>query len=167
MNGSPYYEKIYLPADPAWYEGCVGKAWVLDFEKAHKQICPKKPHATIGFWFVHQPFAHMAWHSYIVCLLHLRLVENAPLPTIRLEGATHEILVFATDPKWDLVDPHWLRYALRPANFVGQFKASTDDDAMKYCCRAIVDVCEGKLNPDTDGIRGWIDRFGDHCLLKP
>ena len=78
---------------------------------------------------------------------------------MHLEGATHEVMVYALDPDWSArLDecPRWLT----PVNYVGQFVEVSDAAAEARVETAVRDILAGALSPDTDYIQHWIARFG-------
>jgi hypothetical protein len=151
------------PPDLNGHRGC---AWRLDVPA----IARRKPDAppaelTVAGWIVYAPYAHPAWHSYMIAGVSLRVHPNWQPPHIRKPGATHEILVVALNPEHPTAINDHPRI-LTPLNFVAQL-IETDDQAAAARIEATVqDVIDGVLNPDTDYIRHWIHRFGDDGI-KP
>jgi hypothetical protein len=99
--------------------------------------------ASLAGWLIEAPGQSPAWSHYGMSLVHLRPVEGAPDPVIRIPGATHEILLYALDseanPKPN--DRDSMR-PLLPLNAECQFRVDSDDDAidlLEGCVRAIVD----------------------------
>lgn len=133
-------------------------AWKQNM-KAALALQGTKPHAGLMGWVVFAPWAHAFWHYYFIYLVHLRPLPGVPEPKLLAEGMTHEIGVLAMDPHKvpDLVNP--LAQRLSPANFVGQFKASTDIDAIAKAERCVKDILDLELSPDTDARWQWQQRF--------
>lgn len=144
--------------------GKHGKAWLYN---------PKTdgPHAGIGCWIVEAPWAHPLWHSYAISLAHMRHVEGLQDNHVYLEGATHEIYVFALDPNADLEkiisgEEFSGPALLHPMNFAAQFIANDDEEAQARVYKSIKEIIDGKLSPDTDFISMWVQRYGDNMLRK-
>jgi hypothetical protein len=138
-------------------EGSHGKAWKFDLEA----ISRKRPraHASLVSWYISAPWAHPAWHSYSLSLIHLRPLPGLNPPIINLPGATHEIFLFAVHPDWvmklDDIPPN-----LQPANFAAQFIEPDDKSAIDRVRKCVEEIVDGNLSPDTDFIQHWIQRFG-------
>lgn len=147
-----------------------GKAWLCDPTIGHSvlKIKPEQD-ACICHWVIEAAWAHPAWHSYSIFCQHLRPMEGYDKPVItHLEGATHEMLVFALDPRKDresmiktgIVDGRWMN----PPNFAAQFIAMNDEVARAKIQGAVQDIIDGTLSPDTDFRAMWIERFGDNMV---
>lgn len=159
----PTYAQKLLPEISPRYKGLAGEVWEFDLERMRERTVGKED-ACLGSWFIHCPGANILWYAYALHLIHLRPLTSV-LTKFYLEGATHEISLYALDPDWkvDLTDfPHHLH----PVNFAAQFKAGSDEEALRYVRRSLVEVVEGDLNPDTDARRQWIERFGDNMLKR-
>lgn len=151
-----------LPHEQPDYVGALGRAWRVDlpaFRELHKT--PPDQDASVAFWYVHAPYAHPIWHSYIIGAVHLRDIPGQSRPPhISLPGATHETFVYALDPEQPVrVDQS--AKMLHPANFAGQFIEASDEAAALRIERTVHDVCEGRLNPDTDYRQWWVRAFSD------
>lgn len=147
------------------FSGPYGEAWRLDIDKISESMKVTN-HCIVGAWVVHAPLSHPFWPWYRLILIHLRAGEQLKAPMIYLRGATHEFCIEALDPEHypPSVDEMPSR-TLSPMNFASQLICTGDRAAVttiEYL--AITDIVVGKLNPDTDGIRGWIDRFGDNLF---
>jgi hypothetical protein len=147
-----------LPAQAADYQGDLGRAWRVDFRTLlRKKKAPADQDATVAYWYVNAPYAHPVWHSYVIGAIHLRDIPGQSKPaTINLPGATHEVFLFALDPDRPIDvagPPHYL------ANYIGQFIEPSDEAAVERIERAVRDICDGVLNPDTDYTQWWIRRF--------
>lgn len=116
------------------------------------------PTAVLKAWIVHAPWAHPAWHTYFVSVVHLRPVEMLPKPLRYDESATHEVGVLALDPKHE-VKPGEPYHILTPPNYMEQFTATDDAAAIAHARRAVVDICNGQLSPDTYFQADWLRRF--------
>lgn len=157
--------------------GPHGRAWQLDIEKIRKDGLKDgtfkqddlDKDSSVGIWMVEAPWAHPAWHSYLLVLVHLR--DNG-LPTkFYLKGATHEIWLYALDPDGDrqsLLERginkncRWLT----PNNYADQFIAANDAEAFQRVEICVHEICAGALNPDTDAQGQWIKRFGGHMMKR-
>lgn len=95
--------------------GPHGKAWTVDLEKA-LALHHVKPEddACLVHWIVEAAWAHPLWHSYSIVLIHLRPLPDGRPTKFYLEGATHEIWVYAINPdsrREELIEtgnPQWL-----------------------------------------------------------
>lgn len=155
--------------------GSAGKAWKVRHAEALASagIDPADD-ATLGHWLVEARWAHPAWHSYSIVLVHLRPMPDGRPTKLYLDDATHEVWLYALDPdgsRQKLIDgaipgvdgaAGWLT----PKNIAGQFIAEDDAAATARVEAAIQRVCDGTLSPDTDYIRHWAHLFGGH-MLKP
>lgn len=164
------------PAEPAVRKapdlvGEHGKAWTCDLAVGLRTMNLRpEDDATLVHWVVEAPWAHPAWHSYSIVLVHLRPMPDGRQTKLYLEGATHEMTVWAMDPKVDrntlvdtgIVGGHWMR----PTNFGAQFIEIADELALKRINRSVQDICDGRLSPDTDFIRTWARLYGDN-MIKP
>lgn len=148
--------------------GKLGDAWLIDMEAvSRRRGIVNDPHAavTLPCWIASAAYAHPLWSHYVVMCIALRDVAGVPKAKVNLEGATHEIMVFALDPdRKPAVDD--MPRTLQPANFVGQFIEADDLSAAARVQQAVQDVIDGSLNPDTDARRMWVDRFSA-SNLKP
>lgn len=149
--------------------GAAGMAWRLDVEKGREIAGPNPDDSTLGVWIVYAPNSHPLWPYVLISMIHLREVEGqTEAPVFYLPGATHEIAVLALEPDQDLVPvidgKSWALKTLSPANFVGQWIATSDEKAVERLRETVRAVVEGYLNPDSDGISQWINRFGDHAI---
>lgn len=153
--------------DSPLFTGMGGQVWDMDIEAIRKAFL-KKDDAGVGLWLINCPRAHPLWSHYIFCVFHLRPIEGVPPPTINLQGATHEVVLFAMSPDWvpRLDDPNYINSRLVPLNFAAQFCAGSDVEARRYCLRALNEIAEGVLSPDTDFMREWVKRFGDNMIKK-
>jgi hypothetical protein len=146
-------------------EGPHGRAWRCDLEAIRaKHKLAKGADATVCAWIVEAKWAHPLWECYALGAIHLRPMPGTPPAKISLEGATHEVILYALDPGRppDLFNP--LSTRLEPANFCGQWRATSDLEAegkIEGCVREIV---TGHLSPDTDFIRQWVERFSGSNL---
>jgi hypothetical protein len=136
--------------------GPGGNAWRYDIPALRQAIKTTQPDGSIAAWLIKAPWANLAWHSYILMLVHLRPMG---LPTrFYLEGATHEMTLAALDPSvaLSLLERPAMLY---PLNFAAQFIEPSDEAAIARCEKCVVDIVNGELSPDTDFTQHWIARF--------
>ena len=153
---------------PPVVSGPHGRAWLCDLGASRlvRDIRPEDD-ATITHWVVEAPWAHPCWHSYTIILVHLRPMPNKHETLFYLDGATHELWVYALDPRKDrnkLLLGRETDYCLQPGNFAAQFIEVTDELAFARVRAAVQEICNGDLCPDTDFIRDWARLFGDNML---
>lgn len=151
-------------------EGPYGRAWRYNLEGSvvAKRAEDNPNYAGLGAWIVECPSAHPVWANYFVSIVHLRTNPGGQPPRIGEDKAvTHEINVLALNPDFapDPTGSSPLQY-LHPINFAGQWRAGSDIAAEVETERVVEDIINGRLNPDTDALSQWIDRFGDNCM-KP
>lgn len=150
-------------------QGRLGKAWLVDMVEANRRRGfadnDPKVSVTLPGWVVSAPYAHPVWSHYWISCISLRDVPGLPPAKINLAGATHEVFVFALNPRKEVMvneypDP------LMPANFIGQFVEESDASASARVQQAVQDVIDGTLNPDTDFLWMWVKRFSGSNLKK-
>lgn len=155
---------------PPELTGKSGRAWLCNNEvgNAIMGVSPDQ-NACICHWVVEAAWAHPAWHSYTIFCQHLRPIKGYDTPVIvHLEGATHEMLVFALDPSKDresliktgIVESRWLQ----PANFAAQIRSPSDEAANAVIRLAVQEILDGVLSPDTDFRSMWVERFGGNMV---
>lgn len=157
-----------LPAKEPDLIGPWGKAWKADLDGLRKRLVGDDRNvddASIISWVVYAPWAHPMWHSYWIFLVHLRPLPGGKPPVIHMPGATHEMMLYAADPRFRPALDNIAKF-LVPGNFVGQFKVASDEEAAARVQKDVKDIIEGKLNPDTDALQMWIARYGNYGL-KP
>lgn len=147
--------------------GKVGTAW----KQRREYLLSKHPEfvltdkTTVASWVIFAPYAHPLWSYYALATISLRDVEGVEPAIIYNEEATHEIMIVALNPDNEPTVNDFLHY-LSPLNYVGQWKEESDESALATTEQTVRDVVNGILNPDTDAIRQWVTRFGDHMLIK-
>lgn len=142
-----------------------GRAWRVNLTASRLHVGAKTgDDAVVCGWVVYAPWAHPIWANYWILCIHLRSCPNMPEPKINLEGATHEVFVYALNPEEtpDLLHPD--RTRLNPLNFAGQWMAGTDLDAEEKIERTVDEILAGTLSPDTDFLRDWVRRFSGSNL---
>ena len=138
-----------------------GKVWAQDIkgpQERHPESVGKE--TTIGAWIIHAPGHHPFWEYYAIACIHLRDVPGMKPAEILLQGATHEIFIWALSPDHKVALNDDL-HLLRPVNFTAQFIEESDSSAYKKVEGSIKEIMEGKLSPDTDYNRLWIARYGN------
>lgn len=164
FTSAPITDPIDLP--PV-LRGKYSSAWAVDLDAFRKGPGGAGPNdASVAGWVVQAPWAHPVWHSYLVSIVHLRPLPRQTVDLIiKLEGATHEVFCYALcpeHPRLPLIKGEGPPYPLTPANYVGQFVAASDAAAMEQVEKAVQQICDGTLSPDTDFRRLWFALFGDH-----
>lgn len=114
---------------------------------------------TVGYWLIYAPWAHPAWKYHLMSLIHLRDSETGPKAKIAVPGATHELMIFALDPKYE-PDPYDARL-LEPVSIAQQFIAENDAAALNVLEQRIPMIAAGVLSPDSDYRKAW-----ERILLK-
>ena len=146
--------------------GTHGSVWETDLSSPEFNQPGMVPTSlSVAHYIVSAEWAHPVWSHYFICCVHLRDVEGVPAANIALEGATHEVMVFALDPSAE-IPLDTMPTTLRPINFSGQFIAASDEDAKEKIEEVVLEIINGKLSPDTDFISEWVKRFSDSNLKK-
>lgn len=150
--------------------GPHGRWWRVDYEKFVAAQPKRNPDdSTVSVFLIEAPYAHPIWHSYMLCAIHLRPIEGRPEPLINLPGATHEMFLYALNPGEKrepfIVGADGPRI-LQPANFAAQLICDSDDAATALMLKTAQDIADGTLNPDTDYIKFWAQRFGTSMLKE-
>ena len=82
--------------------GPHAQAWKYDLDAFREANKTSRADSSVASWVIRAPWANPLWHSYALHLLHLRPLPGFGPPRIFLQGATHEIALFALDPVWKL-----------------------------------------------------------------
>ncbi len=157
-------------AFPAIKETPFGAAWPVDIAAGRlKHNVPENADTTVAQWIVFAPWSHPFWPYCLCSVIHLRMTPPLDPARIYVTGATHEIVIASMDPTHE-PDPLWPR-VMRPLNYCGQFIVQARrnpvdlDRAAAARLEATVDeILRGELNPDSDGLAGWVERFGGEML---
>lgn len=123
-------------------------------------------------WLITAPWAHPAWSQYALLLYDLTTPAD-PAPQVYLDGATHELLLFALDPSNPipvmtaaaLVADCQFRL-LEPPNHGYQFKAESDAAAVARLQQVVDEIEARRLSPDTDFRAAWNTLFNDAHSLR-
>lgn len=154
----------------------AARAWRVDLVQLRANIAQdprvqqaQADDATVCAYVIEAPWAHPFWHSYYLFCVHLRDLPGQSQPPIKkFAEVTHEVALYALNPdrpRQALVDGRDMRPGrsfLHPVNYVGQFVAEDDAMAAGVVDRAVIDICNGLLSPDTDFRSQWVARFGGH-----
>lgn len=157
-------EKHRITAPPV-VEGPVGRAWKCDTANGLRKMRAKpEDDACLVHWLIEAPWAHPAWHSYSLVLIHLRPMPDNRPTKLYLDGATHELWLYALDPDGNrnklLASGIPKNMWMTPKNFAGQFIEVTDDLARERVQKSVQAICDGVLSPDTDWQSMWADLYG-------
>lgn len=60
---------------------------------------PPAKQGTVSAWLLHCPGQSPAWDRYVMSIVHLRPIPDTPPPEVRVPHATHELYLFACDPR--------------------------------------------------------------------
>lgn len=144
--------------------GHVGRAWKQDLDAMRRKLGVRaEDDGALAIWIVEAPWAHLAWHSYVLVLVHLRPMPDGRATVFHLEGATHELWLYAANPdtpREPVIRGEATFNVLHPCNFAAQLIEASDEAALAKIEAAVRDVIDGRLSPDTDFRRTWADRFG-------
>ena len=133
-----------------------GRAWVQNPE------FDKRPDASawLKAWIVQTEFAYPLCDHYLITCVHLRDIPGARPANITVAGATHGVSVVALQPHEDYPINGPLPYPFpNPFNFVDQWKADSDEEAVQKVETCVKEIINGFLSPDTDYIDEWENRF--------
>jgi len=106
-------------------------------------------------------------------MIHLRPIEGVKPPIIRRQGATHEVMLYALDPKPNPV-PEDLNtwHFLRPVNYVGQMTLPSDQaavDCLYHLARGVADGLIWAEPPLSGRTQEWdhqLRQLEDHAAGK-
>jgi hypothetical protein len=136
------------------YTGIAGKAWVMDMAAYMVKHPDSDARATLKSWIVNCPSAHPLWDNYMIALITLKDIPGIKPAQIRMQDATHEIIVGAIHSyRVPTIDDSVS--CLSPMNYTGQFSIKNDDAAIERLDQTIRLICDGRLNPDTDAVGQW------------
>lgn len=146
------------------YQGKMNEAWVLKKDNLGRED------TSVGNWVVKAPWAHMAWHQYVLSVVHLRFSPTYGEAIKYRPDVTHEVVVYALDPKKPLtpgtvITPGKLPL-LTPPNYAYQITVGSDKAAEERVRKLVEDIADGVLNPDTDARSVWDALFPDAYNLK-
>lgn len=128
-------------------------------------VTPPKAESEVfnRIWLLTAAWAHPLWHSYAFLLYDLTSPSpDGAAPSVYLDGATHELMVFALDPDHPAETPFRM---LQPANHGYQFKAESNEAAETRVVALLDEIEATTLSPDTDFRAMWDVRFADGVSL--
>lgn len=160
---------------PPVINGTVGRAWKCDTANGLRKLGHKpEDDACLVHWLIEAPWAHPAWHSYSLVLMHLRPMPDGRETKLYFPEATHELWLYVLDPTMPrdkllatgipAIDHKGMW--MTPKNFAAQFVEVTDDLARERVQKSVQAICDGALSPDTDWQSMWADLYGWN-LIKP
>lgn len=163
--------------EPATITRQWGRGWRVDLDAARRKRLLQQtpmhrvlPDATVAHWVVEAPWSSEVIHSYSLILVHLRF-DLIHAPVMRyLEGATHELALFAINPEADrglmLRAPTDGRSWLQPAVFAAQVVEPSDEAVAARVARTVELICDGRLSPHPAHMRSWVELFGDNMMRQ-
>lgn len=99
---------------------------------------------TLASWLVTAPGQSSITSDFLVAVVHLRPIPGAPPAPIRVEGATHEILVMALDPSArPRHDDQSTLVSFTPSNVQMQWGGLDDAGAVDVTALLVAAVCDG------------------------
>lgn len=112
--------------------------------------------SAVGVWFLHCPGQSPAWDRYLLSVIHLRPVKGAPPAHLAFPGASHEVVLFALDPRGNPrpeMPASW--EPLTPWNVSEQVELPDDEAARVLGAKAATAVVHGMLpaEPALSGAR--------------
>lgn len=150
--------------------GRYGRGWLVDLAAGRKKQPPGTPiDATVAHWIVEAPWTSEVVHSYSLICVHLRFsLTHAPVVR-KLEGATHEVGLWAIRPDVDreplvLSEMHLGDAWLRPEVFAAQFVARDDGEAAQRMGHTVELICDGRLSPHPTHAATWASIFGGNMM---
>ena len=124
-----------------------------------------------ALWLVDAPWAHPAWQQYLMSLCDLT-TEIEEQPVTWMKAATHEIIVWAVDPKVGVETGEHIedwkldKALLAPPNQLQQFYADSDDAAVARVNQLVELIEARRLSPDSDAQADW-DRLFTESGTRP
>lgn len=140
--------------------GNRGRGWHIPISPVGQRGRPDADGTVIG-WLLHAPGAHPFWNYYAIAVIHLRPIDGVRPPTIRVEGATHELMIIALNPEKPLPDLDAVGRGeasfefLTPIDVVEQFSVRDDAEAARLGELAIRVCVDGLASPDQDWRSWW------------
>lgn len=155
---------------PPIVEGPYGRAWLVDLDAACRKVWQTRDDfAQLDGWIIEAPWAHPIWHSYLLALMHLRPMADRRKTLIYQIGVTHEVHLCALNPehpRQPVMEGQEPWRWLEPINFAAQITEPDDAAARARVRRAVEEICGGVLNPDTDYLHQWVQRFGGNMVKR-
>lgn len=102
--------------------------------------------AGVTTWFLDVPGQTPFWRHYLLSVIHLRDLDGVPPAVIRIPHATHELMLWALDPRPGPVPTdHTTWSILRPFNVAEQLQLPSDESAKHIGLLAAKAVVTGYL----------------------
>jgi hypothetical protein len=138
--------------------GAVGRAYAYP-------AVDRAPHGVLSLWLIEAAGVHPFWSRWLVSTIHLRAVDGLPDPVVRVDGATHEIMVAGLDPAhypthFPVGNDSARLVMLTPMNWTWQFPASSDDSAVAVAREVVRGLVDGRLLLEPQGIMHWRQVLG-------
>lgn len=141
-------------------QGPYGTGYRFDIDFMFSQI--GKRDNTLAMYAVHVPWANCMWEWFFIQHQNLIQIEGLPKLKFTRPGSTHEMVIFALDPKYRFdARKNPARYLLHPTNFCAQYTRASDAAAIDEIEQCVRDIVNGDISPDTDYTQHWIARFSD------
>lgn len=131
--------------------GPAARAWLCRRTPAERAEWP----GTVDSWLVVVNGAHLGWSVFVAALMTLRDVPGFPPAKVAIAGATHELMVWATDDRELSVDPDVGETVARlpplePPNYGRQFRVESDVQATQVAMAIVTAFCRGGLPIEPD-----------------
>lgn len=141
------------------FEGSAGKAFRAELPPGDDRPNPDTM-TCLGRWNLTLPGQHMLWDRYSLNLCHLRDCAGITPAKKSSPDVTHEIVVFAVDPRFpeNLFQEGSIAH-LEPLNHVCQFTADNDQKAVEVADAMVQRLVDGMEIAEPSGIVGARDRF--------
>jgi hypothetical protein len=102
--------------------------------------------ASLRGWLLTCPGQSAHWEYYLLSVIHLRPIPGTPPAHIRFPHCTHEVILFALDPRKgpraDRPDTWW---SVTPSYVEEQVQLRDDENAIVLSRRAALKVVAGEL----------------------
>lgn len=137
------------------YTGHAGRGWQMDMSAREQR--PDWA-ATLTSILLNCPGAHPAWQHWMCSVIHLRELPGVKSAIKRFPEATHEIMVVALDPRYELPDPDHFEqpfHYLLPLDHVVQLEVPSDAAAVQVLETMVRACCDGIMSPDSDWREAW------------
>jgi hypothetical protein len=137
--------------------------------RAWKVELPRRPeHTDVASWLVNGPF-HPFWRWWTIHAIHLREQAGAEPPDVRVEGASHEVMILSHDPDHEmspeLVEAGQGSPHLTPIDLAHQVVGLHDEQAAQLVELMVRYIGSGRISPDQDFRGHWgpiLDNTAEH-----
>ena len=130
----------------------------IEFELAEVKDTDPNAQCNIALWLI-EDNVNIAWHQYLINVVHLRQAPGVKPAKLFVPGVTHEMMCFALDPSNGDYTVDDIEKAfpnrLEPINMVYQFTAEHDAAAFGY----IEGLLRRAPSVDTDFRQWWTHRI--------